>query len=826
MKKRRKYSKKVKIEETQRFKSTASKGLSNYQVNFRNFQLLNNKTSVRVNRTYMDIIIKNCFTFFNVLLVCLGIILISAGKWDSCFFLLILIANVSIGLFQDIKAKVMIDKLSLQEKTKVKVIRQGKIILIDSEEIVLDDVLILKEDEIIPCDGVILEGNASINESLLTGESNPQRKSKNDYVFSGTYITNGEIRIQVDKVGDENYIQKLQAKSKEFKRQKSLIYKQLNYLFKIITIIVIVIGILMLIEFGFIKEAFSSWQNFVTNIALMAGSLVSMIPSGMYLLASTTLTVGAIILMKRNVLVRDLYSVETLARVDTLCIDKTGTLTDGTMSVYDVVYINKKYNDELFKVIMSSFLGATKDNNFTAKALKDKFGDEEVFKSKYAIPFDSSLKYSAATLENVGTFVVGAFGFFDIKNESEVKKIIDEQNKLGFRTLVVAQSEKPINNFKIPAKLNPICVIIIHDHIRDGAKETIKLFNDNDVSIKVISGDNPVTVSKVAKLVGIKNSDKYISLENIHTYEEIKEIVDQYNIFGRVTPDQKEMIVRALKERKHTVAMFGDGVNDILAMKVADVSISVEAGSRAARDIANFILLTNDFGCLPDIVNQGRRVINNLKRTCSLFLTKTVFSIVLNFFFICFGIATRNDTPPIVWPFSTNSFYVWELITIGTSAFLLALQPNNERVNGNFLLNILKKSMPSGLIMALSVMCLMLYAYFSKDPTATHDVTEVAVYYISIASYFVLIATCIKIDKFRLGVLIYAFVGEVLMFLISVYSEFNILKLSKSVTNVKYIYALLIALVVTLVLIALIEALHYKKEIIEKFHEKQRKANN
>lgn len=812
-----------KKENIRRVLTKYDKGLTNYQVNLRKSQGLSNNTQIKVNRTYLDIFLKNFVTFFNILLIAIGAILIAAGKWDSCVFLVILIANISIGLFQDIRAKRMVDKLSLTTKSKVKVVREGRIKFIDSEDIVLDDVLIIGNDEIIPCDGRVLTGTASLNESLLTGESLPVKKIVGDVVYSGTYVTNGDIRIRVEKVGSENYIQQLQAKSKVVKRQKSLIYKQLNYLFKIISIIVIVVGIFMLVEYGYIKDAFSSWNSFVENVAIMAGSLVSMIPSGMYLLASTSLTVGALALMKRKVLVRDLYSVETLARVDTLCIDKTGTITDGTMSVYEIEFLKKnKFNKDKFDIVMSSFLNATKDTNFTSQALVDYFGNKGVYKPKQVIPFDSSLKYSAATLEEVGTIVLGAYGFFNIIEDNEVKKKIDAYNKQGFRTLLVGFSEKAIINDKIPTKIIPIAVIVIQDHIRDNAKDTIKWFVENDVNIKVISGDNPVTVSKIAGVVGIPNANKYISLEN-KTFDEIRELVDEYNVFGRVTPEQKEFIVKALREKKHTTAMFGDGVNDILAMKASDVSISVTAGSRAARDIANLVLLNNEFGSLPDIVGQGRRVINNLQRTCSLFLTKTIFSISLNIFFLLFGLFSRNSMAgPILWPFSTNHFYVWELITIGTSSFFLALEPNNERLKGHFLMNIFKKALPSGIIMGCGIVFMFLYSFFTKDLNGNNfnDLIEVSVYYISIASMFVLIQTCYKFNKYRLLVLVYAAVMIALMFLMSIYSDFNLLKLQRAIHDLNFVTLLIVVLIVSLILIGINFVIFNRKTLFKKLYEK------
>lgn len=811
-----------------RIYTSYDKGLTNYQVNLRKSQGLANNNVVKVNRSYFDIFLKNFVTFFNILLISIGVILIAAKKYSSCLFLVILVANICIGMFQDIRAKRTVDKLSLTTKEKVRVIREGRIKFIENEEVVLDDIVIVKNDEVIPCDGYILHGNASLNESLLTGESVPARKNIGDLVYSGTYVTTGDIRIRVEKVGSDNYVQQLQSKSKELKRQKSLIYRQLNYLFKIISIVVIIVGILMLVEFGYINAAFSSWDQFVENVAKMAGSLVSMIPSGMYLLASTSLTVGALVLMKKKVLVRDLYSVETLARVDTLCIDKTGTITDGTMSVYDVDFLkNNTFSKDKFDVVMSSLLAATKDTNFTAMALKEKFGEKAVYGAKSVIPFDSSIKYSAATLEEIGTVVMGAYGFFDLTENKEIKEKIKEYNNQGFRTLVVGVSTRSINNYKLPSKIVPIAIIIIQDHIRENAKETIKRFKENDVDIKVISGDNPITVSKVASVVGIKNAQKYISLEG-KSFDEIKDLVDEYNVFGRVTPEQKEYIVKALREKKHNVAMFGDGVNDILAMKSSDVSISVTAGSRASRDIANFVLLNNEFGSLPEIVAQGRRVINNLQRTCSLFLTKTLFSIILNLFFILFAVFTKNSAQtPLVWPFETCHFYVWEFVTIGTSAFLLALEPNSERIKGNFLTNIFKKAAPCGIIMGVSVAGMYLFTFLNNGlgPNNYIDLLEISVYYISIASYFVLFQTCYKFSKFRIGVLIYAALMVAFMFLVSHFSEFNILHLNQGLHSVEFIYMLLIVLALSLVLFVLMFVIIHRKELFRKYYEKHGRQN-
>ncbi len=791
-------------EEIERINSRPETGLSNYQVNLREYQKQTNSVEVRVNRSYWSIICKNCFTFFNILLIILGTILIAVGQWSSCVFLGILFLNTCMGLFQDIRAKVALDKLSLTTKDKVRVIRDGKIRMIEPEKLVLDDVMILRNDENVPCDGVVLKGEARLNESLITGESNPQIKIINDNVLSGTYVLSGEIYVRVDKVGNQNYISTLQERTKEFKRPPSLIYSRLNQVFKIVAVVVIVIGILMLWEFGFLKDTFHAWENFVNGIGAIAGSLVSMIPSGMYLLSSASLAVGIISLSHRHVLVRDLYSTESLARVDTLCIDKTGTITDGTMSVYHIEIIKERIREERLEAYISSLLQATKDNNYTAKALENKFGRKEIFKVDRFIPFDSSIKYAACSFVEGGTLVIGASGYFDLTDTREVSHKVNKYNREGFRTLVVGMSSKNIDkNNKLPGKLTAVAVIVLQDSIRQNVDKTIAWFNENDVDIKVISGDNPITVSKISEIVGIKNANKYISLEGM-SLEEVAKIVDDYSIFGRVSPEQKEVIIKSLREKKHTVAMFGDGVNDILAMKSADVSISIKSGSRASRDIANLVLLNDDFDSLPEIVAQGRRVINNLQRTCSLFLTKTIFAVLLNLFFIAFGVYTSiAGEEAVLWPFSTNNFYVWELLCVGISSFLLALERNNERLEGKFLGNIFKKSVPNGVIMFLALTGMVLFTYFiigSESLSSDMLFITMCVYYISIYAYIILFFTCYKFNVSRVLIFIGIGLACLVAFGLNILTNGAMLKTSVEIENLDYVYMLAVALAGSIVL--------------------------
>lgn len=753
--------------EIKRYSPKYSKGLSSYQVEKRIQDHLVNRTKIKISGTYLRIIYKNVFTFFNILLIAIGIVLIIFNLWSSTIFLVILVLNLGIGLFQDIRAKRAVDKLSLIEKDKITVIREGKEKEIYSDEIVLDDIIYCKKDTKIPCDSILLKGEGNVNESLLTGESIPAKKILNSNLYSGTYVTNGSFYARVDKVGEENYISILQLKSKEFKEPRSKMFLQLNRLFRIIGIFVICIGILDLIEFGLISilnidsdiTSIFEWLKDNNQIILtLAGSLVSMIPSGMYLLTSVALAVGVIKLTSQKVLVKDMYSQETLARVDTLCIDKTGTITDGSMSVFSYHLLAKDMSHDRFEALIASYCHKLGKDNETSIALLNYFKSKKIFKVSSYIPFSSVYKYSAVELEDNRTLVIGAYNFFPLKNNDEVKDIIEENSKAGFRTIVVGLSKGKIINNKLPNDIKAIAVILLQDHIREEAKKSIKWFNDNDVDIKVISGDNPLTVLKIAEATGVKDTQNYISLENL-SEEEVKEAALKYTIFGRVSPEQKEIIVKTLRENNHTVAMVGDGVNDILSLKIADVSIALESGSKASKDIANLVLLNNDFTKLPDVVFQGRRVINNLQRTCSLFLTKTVFAVLLNVFFLIYALFTQfGSSNAQLWPFAPNNFYCWELCTIGVSAFLLALEPNKNIIKGNFLSNIIKKALPNGIIMGLLIAIFYLAAFlglgykeFNND-----EMLNVATLFISIGSFIPLISVSLPLNKYRGTILVLA----------------------------------------------------------------------
>jgi ATPase, P-type (transporting), HAD superfamily, subfamily IC len=762
------------VETVVHFNPNLKEGLSTEQVNERKAQLLDNKVKDVTNTQYIDIIIRNVFTFYNVLLFIIGGFLLAAKQYTNCFFLIVVITNTIINLVQDFKAKNKLQKLSLINENKIEVIRDSKISKISVDDIVLDDILHLKAGDQIPCDSFVLSGDADVDESILTGESLPLHKIAGTKLLSGSYLLNGDLYIKVTSVGKDNYAYKIQSKTKDFKAPKSQMFIQLNNLFKGISAVVILLGIATVISKGLTASAFNGWDNFLKNVAPIAGALISMIPSGMYLLISTTLTVGVINLSTKKVLVQDMYSIETLARVDTLCIDKTGTITTGKMSVYDVILLNEEFKKEKFDVVMSSFNAAINDSNFTAIALEDKFGKKAVYDSKRIVQFDSHKKYSSASLNEIGTITVGAYGFVPLKEDGKVKKEVDKYSELGYRVLVVGYSKEEIKERKSPSEMTPLAIIIMQDCLRDNAKEIIGWFIKNGVNIKVISGDNPLTVKEIAGTVGIENSDKYISLLGL-SEEEVKAAASKYNIFGRVSPEQKEILVRELKEEKHTVAMFGDGVNDLLALKASNVGITVGCANKAAKDLASIILYSDDFGSLPDVIAAGRREINNLQRVCSLFLTKTLFAIVVNIFFLVTAMTIN-----LSYPFKPQHFYGWDVVGIGIAAFFLALEKNNDEiVKGSFLKNIFKNATVNGLVMAIEVMVLFIYSYNKK--MLPESMVTLAVYFMSIASFIPLFEVSVPFDGYRTIVYIGSFVATTLMFIFTYVSGFNVLGLNLSV---------------------------------------------
>ena len=688
-----------------RFNTDIHTGLSDAQVEQRKKEGFVNKSKKAFGKSYTEIIITNVFSFFNVLLYIIAAVMFYFRLYKGMFFLVVLLCNTIIGRYEDIMARKLLSKLRLITQATASVIRNGKEEKIETEKVVLDDIIHIEKDSQICVDGVVLEGEVGVNESLLTGEPINVYKTKGDIVYSGTFVTSGNAYIKADKVGPECLANTLQAKANKFRRSPSEILRSLKSLFLVIGITVITMAIFVFLVF-FFQGKFNNPETVVDAVSSITGSLVAMIPSGLYLLTSTALAVGVIGLAKKKAQIQDFYSVEMLARVDTICVDKTGTITDGKLVLTNTVLLSNTVDDTAVSQIISNILRATNDRNQTAEALKKIYDLELTTGIKQTLPFSSDNKYSGASFTNGKTYIIGAPEFMPIKNRDGVIKRCSEYTKKGYRVVILGGGTGAIENNKYDGELDALAMLIIKDHIRDTAPETFKWFVENGVDIKVISGDSAQTVSAVAAEAGIPNADKFISLENM-SIDEVKEIATKYTVFGRVTPEQKEALVIALKAAKKTVAMTGDGVNDILALKRSDCSIAMASGADAARNVSHILLLDSDFSRLPAVVNEGRRVVNNLQRTASLFVTKTIFAFVLTLVFSLISI-TFNE-PTVQYPFETRHLYLWEIVTSGMAAFFLALEKNNEKIEGSFLSNVFKKAVPAAVLL---ISCVLIMFFF------------------------------------------------------------------------------------------------------------------
>ena len=706
---RKKNKKGVPPSDVPRFNADAEEGLSKSQVEERQEQGLVNRAQKKYSKTYKSIFISNICTFFNLLCLLAALALLSAHAPVTQFtFVLIFLCNICMGIIQEIRAKKKIDRLSILSSPTARVIRDRKKREIPISEIVLDDILLLGAGQQVPADCIMLDGAAELNESLLTGESVPVKKENGETLYAGSFVASGHCAVRVDKIGEDTYISKLTARAKKYKRPNSEIMNSINLFIKVIGFIIIPIAIFMfLTNFknlggswadiraggGFFATLFSNNPTLNDTIQKTCSVVIGMIPSGLLLLTTVALSVGMIRLAKYNTLVQDMYSLEMLARVNVLCLDKTGTITDGRMKVSDCVLLN---NATEYSVddILGSMLASLKDNNQTSIALYERFGHSSALQASAILPFSSARKLSAVTFGEAGTFAMGAPEFVLKPMPIRVEKIVKQYAQMGLRVLVLAHSPAQIQGDKLPTVFRPIAIITLSDNIRPDAIETIKWFRENDVAVKVISGDNPVTVSEVARRAGIKNASQFLSLEGL-TDIEVENAANQYTVFGRVTPEQKAILIRSIKKAGNTVAMTGDGVNDILAMKEADCAVSVASGSDAARNVSNLVLQDNNFGSMPKIVNEGRRVINNIKDSASLYIMKTLLTMLLALVCIFTGSA---------YFFTTNNMLMFEVLISAIPSFVLSLQPNTNRVKGKFIPFVVSRAMPGAFTMAFGIL--------------------------------------------------------------------------------------------------------------------------
>ena len=682
-----------------RFNPDKNIGLTEAQVTSRQEQGLVNSAPKKYSKTYGSIFFGNIFTFFNFLCVVAAVALVLAHAPLSQFtFVLIFTCNIVVAIVQEIRAKVKIDKLSILSAPTAKVLRNGKKKEIPVEEIVLDDVIFLSSGQQIPADCVMLDGAGDVNEALLTGESVPIKKAEGDPLLAGSFVTGGRVTARVDKIGTETYINKLTARAKKYKRPNSEIINSIHLFIKLIGLMIVPVAILMFftnlkaanIEWadieargGFIKILLST-NTFDSVIQKTFSVVIGMVPSGLLLLTTVALSVGMIRLAKYNTLVQDMYSLEMLARVNVLCLDKTGTITDGRMRVSDCVLLNNPTEYTL------------DDNNQTSIALYERFGHSSALQATAQIPFSSVRKLSAVSFGDVGTFAMGAPEFVLKPMTARVEKLVKQYAQMGLRVLVLAHTPNQITGEKLPVIFRPVAIITLSDNIRPDAIDTIRWFKKNDVAVKVISGDNPVTVSEVARRAGIVNASQFISLEGLSPLE-VETAANEYTVFGRVTPEQKAILIRSIKKAGNTVAMTGDGVNDILAMKEADCAVSVASGSEAARNVSNLVLQDNNFASMPKIVNEGRRVINNIKNSASLYIMKTLLTLILAV--VCITTSSK-------YFFTTNNMILYEVLISAVPSFVLSLQPNTSRVKGKFIPFVISRALPGAITMALGIITL------------------------------------------------------------------------------------------------------------------------
>ncbi len=737
--------------EIKRYYPDINIGLNDILVDERKLSKLTNKAKHAVGKSYLEIVMTDVFSFFNIILFVIAGLMIYGKLYDGLFFLAVIIPNMLIGLYEDIKARILLGKLNLLTQPKATVIRNSTKQVINSNDVVLDDVIYLHGEAQICVDGEIASGEVFVNESALTGESIQILKKKGEKLFAGSYITGGEAIMRADVVGQECFINQLQEKANKFHRSPSQILKSLKLLFRVIGVIVVVTFVGTLAIYAS-QGRFANLNEFNKTIPSIAGSLVGMIPSGLYLLTSMTLAAAVLTLGKKKAQVQDFYSVEMLARTNVLCVDKTGTITDGTLQVRHITLLDTAFNKQQVEQIIANIVKSTNDNNATANALRKAYGFEQTATASETLPFSSENKYSGASFGSYGTYVIGAAEFIPLVNKEGVVRRTAEYTSQGLRVIVVARVPSGFADRKINGLAEAVALIILDDHIKEDAVETFRWFKENGVDIKVISGDNALTVSKIAEQAGIENANSFISLEG-KTNEEVREAAMKYSVFGRVTPEQKEIIIMTLKDYGKTVAMTGDGVNDILALKRADCSIAMASGSDAARNVSHIVLMDSNFSRLPDIVGQGRRVVNNLQRTCSLFLAKTLFAVVAAWTFLIISLASKDTS--ISYPFLTNHLYLWEILGIGMSAFFLSFQPNQEPLKGKFLSNILRKAIPGGVTVIIAV-ALCYIAYIVNDSGAFYtsvDSLEIAknmaVVCLSTLSLVILYKVCDPLNKYR-----------------------------------------------------------------------------
>lgn len=716
------------------------KGLSTEEVAKQKELGLQNNYEENVAKSTKDIIFDNVMTLFNFLNFAIAVCLLFVGAYSNLAFLAIIIVNMSIGIFQEIHARNLVQKLSIVAKENVHVVRNGVQQEIDTKELVMEDIVIISAGEQVPSDMEVIDGKVEANEALLTGESDLIEKEIGDTLLSGSFIVSGQAYARVIHVGAENYAVKITQEAKVHKPIQSELVNSIRKVSKFTSWVIIPLGIILFVEAFWLRDA-----GIKTSVVASAAALLGMLPKGLVLLISIALTTGVIKLAKKRILVQDMYSIETLAHVDTLCLDKTGTITEGKMKVQKAIILHDKY-EELFPQIIGSYLSESTDNNITMQAIRDHYEVSNRFGAKEVLAFSSERKWGAIEFPEIGTVYLGAPE--RLVDDSRLPEAVFTAQENGYRVLMLAIAEQqPLNETKMPY-LEPLAILEIDDPIRQNAKETLAYLKEEGIDLKVISGDNPVTVSNIARRAGLPGYESYIDLSTKTTEAEVREAVQQYTVFGRVSPQQKRTIVRELKDTEHVVAMTGDGVNDVLALREADCSIAMAEGDGDTRQISNLVLLDSDFTTLPDVLFEGRRVVNNVTRVSSVFFIKTIYSFILSI--ICALTA-------IAFPFIPIQVTLIDLAIEGYPAFFLSFEGDKRKVVGKFLPTALKNASVNALLVVVNIIAV--YLIGQNQGFSSLDTTTLMYYLLVGISCMAVVRACLPLNPLRIFLVFSTIIG-------------------------------------------------------------------
>ena len=750
-----------------------------------------NKSQESKLKTTKQIIYDNVFTLFNLYNLIIAIALLCVKAYTNTFFFLIITINVIIGIVQEIHGRNLVKKLSILNASKATVIRNGKEKKIDIEEIVLGDIILLSQGDQIPSDSYVLEGEVEVNEALLTGESDLIQKNIDDKLLSGSYVTSGRCYAKVEKVGEDNFANSIISATKKYKENNSELINSMKKVTKFTSFVIIPVGIILFIQAYFYRES-----ELAQSVIATAAALLGMLPKGLVLLITIALESGVIKLAKKDVLVQELYSIESLAHIDTICLDKTGTITRGEMRVSEIKKYNEKILPHSFNDMMTAFVNGMDDNNATFHAFKKYFKGDNSFEIADKVAFSSERKWSSISFKEEGSIVVGAPERLFDKSKENMPEAINELQKNGKRVLGIAYTKSIISEPELP-ELEVIATAILEDPLRKNAKEMLGYFKEQGIDVKIISGDNALTVSNIAKKAGLKEYDSYIDLSTINTDAEIVDLVDKYSIFARVLPHQKSIIVKALQAKQHKVAMTGDGVNDVIALRESDCSITLPEATDSAKQVSQIVLLNSDFSVLKDVMMEGRRVVNNITKVARIFFIKTIYSVLLSIFCIL----TNME-----FPFIPIQITLVDLVIEAYTSFFITFEKNKKPVTGSFLRTALTNAMPFAVVIMFNI----IFLTFFRDTLGISQDIATTMMYLLIG--FVSILAVQEVCKPYTKVHVFLFVTTAIGFYVAVILFKNILQISLSLQPNELIITLILA-VISYILIAVKRSVYKRKNI-------------